>query len=64
MTKKEFKIRWESDVNGGGITFDDIANCAVDWGLFTTPKILPIFKVANAVLVAAGCEKYFDESDD
>ena len=62
MTKKEFKIKWESE-NGGGITFDDIANCAKDWGLYSTPKIHSIDKVANEVLEAAGCEKYFDEED-
>lgn len=29
MTKEEFKVRWESNENGGGITFNDIANCAI-----------------------------------
>lgn len=33
MTKQEFKVRWESDANGGGITFNDIANCAGSWGV-------------------------------
>lgn len=32
MTKAEFKRRWESDPDGGGITFDDIADCAVARG--------------------------------
>ncbi len=27
MTKEEFKRRWESDENGGGITYEDIATC-------------------------------------
>ncbi len=32
-TKEEFKKMWESDENGGGITFDDIIECALEWGL-------------------------------
>lgn len=61
MTKAEFKIRWESNDDGGGITFDDIAKCAVEWGINSRPKISPISKVVYAVLKAAGtndCEKY------
>ena len=54
MTKEEFKRRWESDENGGGISFDDIANCAVSWGLFRTPKVMPIELVRYKVLLAAG----------
>lgn len=60
MTKSEFKERWEKE-DGGGITFDDIANCAKEWGLYTTPRIHKINTVANRVLEATGCEKYFDE---
>jgi len=59
-TKEQFKTLWESK-NGGGITFDDIANCAKSWGLYNTPKIHPINTVANKVLEAAGCEKFFEE---
>lgn len=33
MTKAQFKKRWDSNEDGGGITFDDIARCAVEWGL-------------------------------
>lgn len=61
LTKEEFKVLWESK-NGGGITFDDIANCAKDWGISENPRIKPIYTIANQVLVAAGCEKYFDET--
>ena len=53
MTKAEFKQRWESNDDGGGITFDDIAKCAVRWGIFTTPKIHPISAVRYSVLFAA-----------
>jgi hypothetical protein len=54
MTKEEFKQRWESNDNGGGITFDDIADCAVAWGLYRTPKTSRIDVVRYRVLCAAG----------
>lgn len=31
MTKAQFRKRWDSNEDGEGITFDDIAQCAVDW---------------------------------
>jgi hypothetical protein len=54
MTKEEFKARWESDDNGGGINYDDIADCAVAWGLFSRPKTCRIDVVRYQVLKAAG----------
>lgn len=57
MTREEFKRRWDSDDDGGGITFDDIAEVAEKWGLFRTPRIHPIDRVRDAVLRAAGCEE-------
>jgi hypothetical protein len=54
MTKEEFKTRWESNDNGGGITYDDIANCAVAWGISRTPKTRRIDVIRYQVLVAAG----------
>lgn len=59
MTKEEFKKRWDSDDRGGGITFDDIADCAVEWGLYPIPRIHPIDVVANAVTRAAGCKDIY-----
>ena len=56
MTIEEFRERWDSDENGGGITFDDVADCAVAWGLFATPRIHDINKVRDAVVKAAGCK--------
>ncbi len=53
MTKDKFKSLWESNDSGGGITFDDIAECAIDWGISRTPRILPIYKVRYLVLKAA-----------
>lgn len=67
MTKAEFKTRWESSDDGGGITFDDIAKCAVEWGLIPLPKITPIDKVRYAVLKAADtndCEEYNPNNED
>lgn len=55
MTKEQFRDRWNSDETGGGITFDDIADCAKAWGICSHPKILPITQVRDLVLEAAGC---------
>jgi len=54
MEKNEFKTRWESDEHGDGITFDDIAECAVKWGIARTPRIMQICHVRYLVLKAAG----------
>lgn len=54
MTKNEFNRRWELDDNGGTITIDDIADCAKQWGLFSTPRTVQIDRVVYAVLKAAG----------
>lgn len=53
MTKSEFKNRWESDENGGGITFDDIAKCAEDWGIARYPRTRPINVIRYQVLKVA-----------
>ncbi len=68
MTREEFKQRWDSP--DCDITFDEVADCAKEWGLFERPRINPINTVRYKVLVAAGCsdaEEYnpiyiFDES--
>jgi hypothetical protein len=44
-TKEQFKRLWESDAYGGGITFDDVADCAVEWRLYRKPKCCDIYKV-------------------
>jgi hypothetical protein len=65
MTKKEFKKRWEQDENGGGITYDDIADCYVNWRLGTSPKTKPILLVRYVVLKAANtndAEEYNPEN--
>jgi len=53
MTKEEFKARWESNDEGGGISFNDIADCAKAWGLFSTPKTSRIEWVRYLVLKSA-----------
>lgn len=53
MTKLQFKKRWESNSDGGGITFDDIVDCAQKWGIFARPRIQPIDLVRYRVLLAA-----------
>jgi hypothetical protein len=55
MTKEEFRARWNQDDQGGGITFDDIADCAKAWGICSKPKIRPIEEIRDKVLEAAGC---------
>lgn len=53
MTRNQFKKRWESNDEGGGITYDDIANCAIRWGVCGSPRTKPMGEVAYRVLVAA-----------
>lgn len=53
MTKQDFKTKWESNTDGGGITFDDIAECAREWGIAATPRIKPIDEIRYKVLKAA-----------
>ena len=53
MTKDEFKKRWESNDNGGGITYEDIANCAVEWGVSRSPRTQEINMIRYRVLKAA-----------
>jgi len=53
VNKEEFKRRWESDDRGGGITFDDIADCAQEWGISQYPRTRPIFEIRYKVLKAA-----------
>lgn len=54
MTKEEFKARWESNESGGGITLDEIAECAKSWGLMPDPRARPTDDVIYQVLKAAG----------
>lgn len=53
MTKEEFKTRWESNDAGGGINYEDIADCAVAWGISRNPKTRPMDVIRYQVLVTA-----------
>ena len=53
MTKEEFKTRWESNKEGGGISIDDIAECAKAWDVARSPKTCPIYVIRYLVLKAA-----------
>ena len=53
MNKKEFRTRWESDSEGGGITMEEVADCAEEWGLFSQPRICKMEDVLCSVLIAA-----------
>ena len=66
MSKEDFKARWESNNWGGGINYDDIADCAVAWGLFSHPKTCHINDVRYQVLKAAGtvdAEEYIPDEE-
>ena len=54
MTKEEFARRWDSDEDGGGITYDDIADCAVAWGITSSPRTQPVDDIARKVVKASG----------
>jgi len=61
MTKEEFKKLWIDP--SSAITFDEIAELAVEWGICKNPKTKHVDDVLNAVLEAAGISDY-DEIDE
>lgn len=67
MTKTEFKKRWESNGSGGGITFDEIAECAKAWGISSCPRTKRIDEILYKVLKAAettDAEEYKPEEEE
>lgn len=62
MTKTTFKKEWDKE--DSDITFDDIAQCAIEWGLYNSPKAVGIDIVANAVTKAANCEYIYPIQDN
>lgn len=54
MTRAEFAERWDSDDEGGGITMNEVADCAQAWGLYSTPRTHPMSTVLEAVVQASG----------
>ena len=57
MTKEEFKRKWELDE---GITFNDVADCAVKWNITATPRIHNINDILYLLLLE---EEEKDETD-
>lgn len=53
MTKQEFKVWWEGLTDDDTYSMDTIADCAVDWGLYSRPRTSRIDEVEYAVLKAA-----------
>jgi hypothetical protein len=53
MTKQEFKSLWESDADDCGITLNDAAECAKEWGISNSPKTESMNSILYRVLVAA-----------
>ena len=53
-SKEKFKELWEANEWGYSIKYDDIADCAVAWGISEHPRIRPIDDIAYRVLKAAG----------
>src|SRR3990172_233197 len=49
MTKEEFRVRWEQ----GDVTFEEVADCAEEWGLTKKPRTMPLHVVLCLVLNAA-----------
>ncbi len=53
-TKEKFKELWESDESGGGITYNDCADCAKAWGLYSMPRCANMRYVVYDVCKEAG----------
>jgi len=54
-TKEEFKRIWElPEDTEGGITMEDISDCAKAWGLYDRPKTCNISEVVKSVIKASG----------
>ena len=52
-TKEEFKRLWETDEYVPAPTYDDIADCAIAWGISSHPRTRPIDEITYKVLKAA-----------
>lgn len=67
LSKEEFKTLWESNDQGGGITNKMVADCAKEWGLFSSPYTCQMDFVKYRVLRAAeteDCESFNPETWD
>lgn len=70
MTKEEFRERWGGPTDPSDLTYEDVAACAVEWGVVSQPKIMRMEWVLYKVLKAAemwNVERYrplMDEMDE
>lgn len=55
FTKEQFKDLWYDDALV--VTYDDIANCAVAWGVSSSPRTSGINTIRYLVLKAANIEE-------
>lgn len=62
-TKEKFIELWNKDKNGGGLTFDDVADCAKQWGLCSNPRIKVMDEILSLVLKECNI-KYEEEKND
>jgi len=60
MNKEEFKKKWESNDNGGGITYDDVAEYAIQWGISDRPRTCNMSIVRYRVLKEANVSDFED----
>lgn len=60
MSKAQFRQRWDSNPEGGGITYDDIADCAIAWGITSNPRRQPVDEVARQVVAASGAKDPYE----
>lgn len=63
-TKEEFAKKWDGDDNGGGITWDDIADCAKAWGVYDKPRIHDMYTVRKKVVIASGAKDVPDDDEE
>ena len=64
LTKDSFKRLWESDDNGGGITMENVADCAIEWRITSRPRCMEMGRVLYLVLRAAETEDAEDYNPD
>lgn len=67
MTKEEFKTIWESDETGGGLTYDDVADCAKAWGISSRPRTSHMSTILYRVLKEANtndAEEFYPKDEE
>jgi hypothetical protein len=62
FTKEQFVELWNRE--DCDINWEEIADCAVSWGICSTPKTRQMSRVGNMVLRSAGLPSYWEEDED